>query len=57
MIRLGVITMGNNCVVCGAPIPDEHNICSMCADDYYREWAEEQQQQAEEEQEEQEEKE
>jgi hypothetical protein len=46
------------CVMCGLPIPDGQNVCSMCygdidygRDGYYREWAERQQADSEPEQE------
>jgi len=44
-----------NCGMCGSPIPDSQNTCSMCygdiehgTDGYYREWVEEQERQEEE---------
>ncbi len=40
--------MNNYCVMCGSPIPDGQNVCSMCygdidygKDGYYREYMEE----------------
>ena len=40
--------MSNYCVMCGSPIPDGQNCCSMCygdpgygRDGYYQEWLEE----------------
>ena len=42
----------NYCKMCGSPIPDGQNVCSMCygdvgygRDGYYEEWARQQQQQ------------